>query len=397
MRKQVVRLCYACLASAMLLALHSAWAADAAPATGAAKPPAGADAQSGATPKPVLQPYHIGASLLEPGEERHLRNIRQLSFGHSPEYALSAPEAANYAEAYWSPDMRHLILQSTRDQWQCDELFELDLLSGGLRMVNDGRGRVTCGYFTADGEHVIYSSTAENGGPDCPARPDYSHGYVWPVYATYDVYLADLATGAIERNLTHSPGYDAEATIDWCTGWMYFTSDRDGDLDIYRLNLDTDEVQRLTNDFGYDGGPFISYDGQTIVYRKQFFKDEAGRQEYSELLKQNLIRPGDLEIMAMNSDGSNTRQLTNNGASNFAPFLHPDNETVIFSSNMDNPGGRYFELYTVPLSGGAPERITYTQKGFESFAMFSPDGKYIVWCSNRDQSRPNETNIFVAE
>jgi len=397
MQKRFVRVCYACLAGGLLLAMHAAWAADGAAPASAGKPPPAADVMTGATPKPELKAYDITKPLLLPGEEQHLRNARQLSFGHSPEYAAAAPDAANYAEAYWSPDMRHLILQSTHDQWPCDQLFVLDLLTGGLRMLSDGRGRVTCGYFTADSEHIIYSSTAENGGPDCPPRPDYSHGYVWPVYDTYDVYMADLATGKVECNLTHSPGYDAEATIDWNCNWMYFTSTRDGDLDIYRMDLETDEVQRLTSDFGYDGGPFVSYDGQTIVYRKQFFQDEAARQEYAQLLKQNLIRPGDLELMAMNSDGNNKRQLTHNGASNFAPFLHPDNQTVIFSSNLDNPGGRYFELYTVPLSGGEPQRITYTEKGFEGFAMFSPDGKYIVWCSNRNQSRPNETNVFVAE
>src|SRR5688500_8030901 len=64
--------------------------------------------------------------LLFPGEERHLRNIRQLTVGHSPEYA-QLPYPANYAEAYWSPDGKKLILQSTRDQYECDQMFVYDL------------------------------------------------------------------------------------------------------------------------------------------------------------------------------------------------------------------------------------------------------------------------------
>lgn len=356
-----------------------------------------------ATPAPAGSPSSVPAAaatiapvLLYPGEERHLRNVRQLTFGHSQQYA-NADFAANFAEAYWSPDQRHLILQASFDQWRCDQLFELDLLTGGLRLVNDGAGRVTCGYYTADGRQCIYSCTAENGGPGCPEKPDYAKlGYVWPVYSAYDVYLADVATGQVLRNLTQHPGYDAEATIDWHTGWMYFTSLRENDLDVYRMQLDSGEVQRLTDEYGYDGGPFISYDGKTVVYRHAIFKSDAEREDYANLLEQNLIRPGDLEIMAMDADGSNKRQLTDYGASSFAPFLHPDNKTVIFCSNLSEPGSRFFDLYTVPLSGGALERIT-TYDGFDGFPMFSPDGKYLVWCSNRDDRHPGETNAFIAE
>jgi TolB protein len=363
----------------------------------------GNPAPAGATPAPAATaapappgPAVIAPVLLYPGEERHLRNVRQLTFGHSEKYA-DAGYPANFAEAYWAPDERHLILQATFDQWQCDQLFELDLLTGGLRMINDGLGRVTCGYYTADGGHCIYSCTAENGGPECPARPDYAKlGYVWPVYPAYDVYLAEANTGKVLRNLTNHPGYDAEATIDWHTNWMYFTSLREGDLDVYRMQLDSGEVQRLTDSYGYDGGPFISYDGKTVVYRHAIFKSDADRKDYADLLEQNLIRPGDLEIMAMDCDGSNKRQLTSYGASSFAPFLHPDNKTVIFCSNLSEPGSRFFELYTVPLSGGEPERVTYYD-GFDGFPMFSPDGKYLVWCSNRDDRHPGETNVFIAE
>jgi TolB protein len=338
----------------------------------------------------------LPTGLLYPGEERHLRNVRQLTFGHSPEFRASASAPANYAEAYWSPDMRHLILQATFNDAKCDQLFELDLLTGALRRINDGLGRVTCGYYTAAQGQCVYSSTAENGGPGCPQRPDMSQGYVWPVYPAYDIYLADVNTGNVIKNLTQHPGYDAEATVDWNSGWMYFTSLREGDLDIYRQNLNTGERQRLTDAFGYDGGPFVSYDGKTVVYRHGSLKDDATRKDYTNLLEQNLIRPGELEIMAMDADGTNKRQLTDNGSSNFAPFLHPDGKTVIFCSNASHPDGRLFDLYTVPLDGGETERVTYFD-GFDGFPMFSPDGEYLVFCSNRNQSQPGETNVFLAE
>ena len=341
--------------------------------------------------------------LLFPGEERHLRNIRQLTFGHDPAYA-NAPSEANYAEAYWSPDGKQLILQATRNQYPCDQEFVLDVATGKLTLVSTGKGRVTCGYFTDEASY-IFSSTHETMGPDCPPPADMSKGYVWPLY-DYDIYMSMPYTPEVPLiNITNSPGYDAESTVDWNTGWVYFTSTRDGDIDIYRMNIRelnqksdtvwTSPVQRLTDTIGYDGGPFISYDGKTVVYRRQEVKpeDEA---EYKALLAQKLVHPTNLELWAMDADGSSKRQLTHLGGANFAPFLSPDNHTVIFCSNYQDPHGRTFELYTVPLEGGPVEQVTHGGE-FDGFPMLSPDGKYLAWCSNRHGSRPRETNVFVAE
>lgn len=229
----------------------------------------------------------------------------------------------------------------------------------------------------------------------CPPEPDMSHGYVWPIYDSYDIYLGEPGSPDV-RQLTDTPGYDAEATIDWNTGWMYFTSIRGGDLDIWRMNLNTNETQQLTDELGYDGGPFISYDGKTVVYRRSIIDTDEAREDYTSLLAQDLIRPTELELMVMDADGSNKRQLTDNGAANFAPFLHPDNDTIIFCSNLSDPGAFAFNLYTYKLSTGAIEQVTYFE-GFDGFPMFSPDGKYLVWCSNRNNSQPHETNVFLAE
>jgi Tol biopolymer transport system component len=383
-------------------------------------------------------------SLLLQEEGAHLRNIRQLTFGHDQQHQ-DLSEAANYAEAYWSPDGKNLILQSTRNGYPCDQAYTLDLLTGSLKLVSTGTGRVTCGYFAPPGWDaqggregmVIFSSTHESLGADCPPRADMSQGYVWAIYP-YDIYLGDI-DGGIVRNLTNSPGYDAEGTIDWEGEWLYFTSTRDGDIDIYRLNLHDYKAERLTDDVGYDGGPFISPDGRQIVYRRTFFNNAQEEQEYKDLLAQNLVRPSKLDLMVMDADGSNKRRLTANGAANFAPYLHPDNETLIFCSNLGSQeqGGRSFDLYTIPLRSGSgtflgddipdgarfdpdakpynndheadryvapaigkgyavPERITWTGE-FEGFPMFSPDGRHLVWCSNRNGSRARETNVFVAE
>jgi Tol biopolymer transport system component len=118
--------------------------------------------------------------------------------------------------------------------------------------------------------------------------------------------------------------------------------------------------------------------------------------EYKKLLKEGIVHPSTLEIYVMDADGKNKIQITNNGKANFAPFFHPDGKRIIFSSNMDDPKGREFDLYMIGTNGKNLERVTYTG-GFDGFPMFSHDGKKLVFCSNRNLSHPGNTNIFVAE
>ena len=103
-----------------------------------------------------------------------------------------------------------------------------------------------------------------------------------------------------------------------------------------------------------------------------------------------------LQIRVMNSDGTDKRQITFNDAANFAPYFFPDDERIIFSSNMADPNGRDFDLWAVNSDGTNLERITFFE-GFDGFPMFSPNGKYLVFASNRNQKKSGDTNIFIAE
>jgi len=98
----------------------------------------------------------------------------------------------------------------------------------------------------------------------------------------------------------------------------------------------------------------------------------------------------------MDADGGNVRQVTDNGAANFGPYWHPSGEKILFSSNMHDPTGRDFEIYMIKVDGTGLERITYSE-GFDGFPVFSPDGRYLVFGSNRNQAMEGETNVFIAE
>jgi Tol biopolymer transport system component len=320
-------------------------------------------------------------NLLLPNE-KHLRNIKQLTF------------SGENAEAYFSADGKQLIFQATREGQGCDQIYTMNVDGSNVKMISNGEGRTTCSYFFPENKRVLYSST-HLGDKKCPPRPDFSRGYVWAVYPTYDVFTAN-ADGSNVKQLTSTPGYDAETTITLDGKRLVFTSMRDGDLDIYTMDADGKNVRRLTNELGYDGGPFWSYDGKQIVYRAHHPKTDKDKAEYMSLLKDNLIRPTVLEIFVMNADGSNKRQVTNNGKANFGPYFFPDGKRIIFSSNLDDAGGRNFDLYKINVDGSGLERITFNQT-FDGFPMFSPDGKKLVFASNRNAAKPGDTNIFIAD
>jgi len=315
-------------------------------------------------------------------QEKHLRNVKQLTFG------------GQNAEAYYSPDGTKLIFQSTRPPYECDQIFSMNVDGSDVKLLNSGKGRTTCGYFFPDGKRFLYAST-HLAGDRCPPAPDRSQGYVWPIYPAYEIFSANLDGSGLKR-LTKNPGYDAEGTIAPDGKKIVFTSIRSGDLDIYTMNADGSGTRRLTKEKGYDGGPFFSWDGKTIVYRAYHPKAKEELKEYAALLKQNLIKPTRAEIFIMSADGSNKRQITDNGAANWAPFLHPNNRQIIFSSNLHDPERKSFSLYMINVDGTGMERLTFGAR-FDSFPMFSRDGKKLVFASTRNAKDTKEFNIFTAD
>jgi Tol biopolymer transport system component len=314
--------------------------------------------------------------------EKHLADVRQLTFG------------GENAEAYFSPDGKKLIYQSTSERGGCDQQYVMDLATGDTKLVSSGKGRTTCGYFAYPaGDRILYAST-EADGVSCPPPPDRSRGYIWGVYPSYDIYLAN-ADGTNAKRITSVPGYDAEAT--WCPkgGKIIFTSVRDGDLELYEMNESGGNVKRLTSTPGYDGGAFYNADCTEIVWRASRFSDPAQLAEYQKLLGEGFIRPSKMELWVAKADGTGAKQITSNGAANFGPYFTPDGKRIIFSSNVLDPRGREFDIFIVGKDGGEFERVT-TAPAFDGFPIFSPDGKWLVWGSNRSNPEGRETNLYVA-
>ena len=323
--------------------------------------------------------------------EKHFANVQQLTFG------------GDNAEAYFSFDGKWIIFQRTnpKEGIMCDEMFIGKLPVKGQKFlpkkISSGKGRTTCGAFLKDGKHIIYAST-HSGADSCPPVPDrkkYGNKYIWPLYDSYDIFMADLS-GKIVKQLTTAKGYDAEATISPDGKKMLYTSTKDGDIDLYIMDLKTGKEKKVTNLLGYDGGAWFSPDGKKIIWRASRPTTDAEIKEYKELLAENLVAPTNMEVFIANADGSNVKQVTAFGNANWAPAYMPDSKRIIFASNHQSKRGFPFNLFIINEDGSGLEKVS-AEKSFDAFPMFSPDGKKIIFCSNRNNGGTRDTNIFIAD
>ena len=316
-------------------------------------------------------------------KEKHFKNLKQLTF------------SGENAEAYFSSDSKKLIFQSHDGEGKCDQIYTMDLKSGEIEMVSTGDGVTTCAFFEyPKNEKILYAST-HHYAKQCPPKPDFSKGYVWKLHESYDIF-SSKSDGSGIKQMTFEEGYDAEATVALDGSRVVYTSISSGDLEIWTMNIDGSDKRMLTNKLGYDGGAFFSHDAKKIIWRAFYPETEKEIIDYNNLINESLIRPMNLQLRIMNSDGTDKKQITFNDGANFAPYFFPNDQRIIFCSNMADPKGRDFDLWAINTDGTNLERVTYFN-GFDGFPVFSPNGKYFVFASNRNQAKRGDTNIFIAE
>jgi TolB protein len=330
-------------------------------------------------------PSGSGAS---PFIDRHMRNVTQLTFD------------GDNGEAYFSWDGTKLIWQSSRNGRACDRIWMMNIDGTDKHLVSPDHGAHTCSFFFPDGR-IIFASTSHLPG-DCPQKPETPKGarYVWPLYP-YDIFSANT-DGSGMTKLTDNPQYDAEPVVSSDGKQVVFGSQRGGNFDVYVMNADGSNVRRLTDRMGYNGGPWFSPDNTKIVWRAWYPETDAEKAQWKDCMEKDYILAFPLDLWVMDADGSNKKMILHNGATNFAPSWHPDGKRIIFSSNMDdwrediNQFGHNFELYLITIDGTGLERLTINTT-FDSFPMFTPDGKKLVWASNRTPAKPHQTDIFIAD
>ena len=294
--------------------------------------------------------------------ETWLQNVRQHTF-----------EGEKSGEAYFSPDQTAISFQSVRGDCPHYQIFVKKLDGTALWRVTPGKGLTTCSHWHPKAKRMIWASTHLD--PETFGPPPVEKGpYAWARHPSFDIFESDLDGGNAKR-LTSTPGYDAEGSYSADGSRICFTSERDGDAEIYTMASDGSDPKRVTNAKGYDGGPFFSPDGKRICFRG-FRNPKSERLAY---------------IYVIDADGKNETQLTFDDAVSWAPFWHPNGDVLVYSKNVE--GHRNFELFLIRLSDKATIRIT-RNPAQDVLPVFSPDGKKLMWTSTRADGR---SQIFVAD
>jgi len=323
----------------------------------------------------------------EDQEARFLTRTRQLTF-----------EGRRSGEGYYSPDGKRLVFQSEREEGNpFYQIYELDLTTGDTRRVSPGMGKTTCSFIRPQHDEILFASTHDDPNSLALQKQEIEfrasgkeRRYAWDYDPEMELYVEVGRGGALKR-LTNARGYDAEGSYSPDGEWIVFASNRaaysetlDDEkaallevdpsyfIDLYRMRADGTEVQRLTESPGYDGGPFYSFDGEWIVWRRF---DEKGLTA---------------EIWVAHPDGSAARAVTSFGAMSWAPYVPPSGKYIIFTTNKQ--GFAKFELYIVDFAGERePVRVTWTD-GFDGLPVPTPDGNGLTWTSNRRGS----SQLFTA-
>ena len=324
-------------------------------------------------------------------ESDFLSNSRQLIY-----------EGKRSGEGYFSQDGRYLIFQSERlDDNPFYQIFMLDFETGDIKQITNGVGKTTCSFIQSDENgKVLYSSTHLDPKAKEKQKEEFElrnsskkRRYAWDYDTTIDVFMAEF-DGSNPVQLTDALGYDAEASFSPDGSKILFASNRHGYTDdltdkekkqldfdpsyfceLYIMDIDGSNLRRLTDNPGYDGGPFFSPDGERVIWRR-FTPD--GHQA---------------DVYTMKLDGTDLRKITSFESMSWAPYYHPSGEYIAFASNKYGYGN--FEVFIVDKLGEKePVRVAETD-GFDGLPVFHPDGDKLVWTSSRTNN--GKAQLFMAK
>ncbi len=324
------------------------------------------------------------------GEAKFLKNTRQLIY-----------DGRRSGEGYFSVDGNYLVFQSEREEGNpFFQMYVMDLTTGDVNRISTGKGKTTCAFFRPGHDELEFASTHLD--PDALKKQKEelelraagkARRYTWDYDTTMDIFTTDLKGGHVRR-LTTAVGYDAEGSYSPDGSKIVFCSLRSA-YPLDKLSAKERESVKINpSNFGEiyimdaDGSNQTRLTNWPGYDGGPFFTPDGQR-----IVWRHFDESGTLaDVYTMRLDGSDVRRLTDFKCMSWAPFFHPSGDYVIFASNK--LGFANFELFmTDKLGRHEPVRVTYTE-GFDGLPVFSPVGKKLCWTSTRTADKKSQ--LFIA-
>jgi serine/threonine protein kinase/Tol biopolymer transport system component len=178
----------------------------------------------------------------------------------------------------------------------------------------------------------------------------------------YEIYVM-LPDGSKQTRITNNPASDIHPRISPDGARVIFVSNRDGNSQIYEMNLDGTAQMRLSNNNSNDFNPAWSPDGKHIAFSSN--------------------RTGPIEIFAMNANGTGQTQLTNDPGDDDNPSYSSDGSKIIYDAKSAN--GKTRSIKTMNTDGTGQTDLT-NNGALNYEPSFSPDGSRITYISNKSGS-----------